>query len=282
MTITSQTQHQDKRINFGAKSCNALGTRESVEITDTEKQHLPCTMRFRCIKVAVAGCCYYLFGTSIRFLDSEEFQMKAVKRNTNERRNPAPVSNRAITASAPEKPCASPPTTVELRGVQLHFPFKPYACQEDYMGKVLDALHRSENALLESPTGTGKSKFVLYFPDSSLPHKLMPFSPLQFLSYHSALFAMCHVSVATRTGTTVAATRLFRTNISIRSCFQKSGSSGSDHNLCLSNTLSVVPSCPRVAKHSLSTQTCCTGFSGANVRQSQSQESNLDSLGNQS
>jgi hypothetical protein len=47
----------------------------------------------------------------------------------------------------------SPPTTIELRGVSIHFPFKPYKCQEDYMGVVLDALLRKENALLESPTG---------------------------------------------------------------------------------------------------------------------------------
>ena len=56
---------------------------------------------------------------------------------------------------------SSPPTTLELRGIRVHFPFKPYACQEAYMEKVLDALFRSENALLESPTGTGKP-FVCY------------------------------------------------------------------------------------------------------------------------
>lgn len=55
----------------------------------------------------------------------------------------------------------SPPTTLELRGIRIHFPFKPYACQEAYMEKVLDALFRSENALLESPTGTGKTLMLL-------------------------------------------------------------------------------------------------------------------------
>jgi regulator of telomere elongation helicase 1 len=55
----------------------------------------------------------------------------------------------------------SPPTTLELRGIRIHFPFKPYKCQEAYMEKVLDALFRSENALLESPTGTGKTLMLL-------------------------------------------------------------------------------------------------------------------------
>jgi regulator of telomere elongation helicase 1 len=58
-------------------------------------------------------------------------------------------------------PPVTPPTTIELRGISIHFPFKPYECQEDYMGKVLDALLRSENALLESPTGTGKTLCLL-------------------------------------------------------------------------------------------------------------------------
>ena len=55
----------------------------------------------------------------------------------------------------------TPPTTIELRGISIHFPFKPYKCQEDYMGKVIDALIRKENALLESPTGTGKTLCLL-------------------------------------------------------------------------------------------------------------------------
>jgi hypothetical protein len=50
----------------------------------------------------------------------------------------------------------SPPTSLTLNGVQVHFPFQPYACQETYMQTVMDALLKSENALLESPTGTGK------------------------------------------------------------------------------------------------------------------------------
>ena len=55
----------------------------------------------------------------------------------------------------------SPPTSLTLHGVQVHFPFRPYPCQETYMQTVMDALLKSENALLESPTGTGKVRQLL-------------------------------------------------------------------------------------------------------------------------
>jgi hypothetical protein len=56
---------------------------------------------------------------------------------------------------------ASPPTTVPIRGINVHFPFTPYNNQKAYMATVMDALHNSENALLESPTGTGKTLCLL-------------------------------------------------------------------------------------------------------------------------
>ena len=56
---------------------------------------------------------------------------------------------------------SSKPTSIDLQGTEIHFPFKPYDCQLEYMNKVIGALNRSENALLESPTGTGKTLCLL-------------------------------------------------------------------------------------------------------------------------
>jgi regulator of telomere elongation helicase 1 len=90
------------------------------------------------------------------------FVAKSSKRsttsNTSKSNKDEPIKDKSQIKS---QAAASPPTTLELRGVQIHFPFKPYKCQEDYMGKVLDALNGKENALLESPTGTGKTLCLL-------------------------------------------------------------------------------------------------------------------------
>ena len=46
-------------------------------------------------------------------------------------------------------------------GVTIDFPHKAYDCQVDYMRKVVEALESGSNALLESPTGTGKTLCLL-------------------------------------------------------------------------------------------------------------------------
>lgn len=51
--------------------------------------------------------------------------------------------------------------TISLRGVHINFPFDPYACQEAYMDKVVESLQTGQNAVLESPTGTGKTLCLL-------------------------------------------------------------------------------------------------------------------------
>ena len=47
------------------------------------------------------------------------------------------------------------------RGVEVSFPYEAYDCQLDYMSAVIQALQDGKNALLESPTGTGKTLCLL-------------------------------------------------------------------------------------------------------------------------
>jgi len=56
---------------------------------------------------------------------------------------------------------STPPTTIVINGIEIHFPFEPYAVQRDYMKGVISALQSGTNALLESPTGTGKTLCLL-------------------------------------------------------------------------------------------------------------------------
>uniref|UniRef100_A0A8C3G854 Regulator of telomere elongation helicase 1 n=1 Tax=Cyclopterus lumpus TaxID=8103 RepID=A0A8C3G854_CYCLU len=51
--------------------------------------------------------------------------------------------------------------SLTLSGVTVNFPFPPYDCQKDYMGKVMECLQKKANGVLESPTGTGKTLCLL-------------------------------------------------------------------------------------------------------------------------
>ncbi|KAL7399549.1 hypothetical protein ABVT39_026292 [Epinephelus coioides] len=51
--------------------------------------------------------------------------------------------------------------SLTLNGVTVNFPFPPYDCQKDYMSKVIECLQKSQNGVLESPTGTGKTLCLL-------------------------------------------------------------------------------------------------------------------------
>uniref|UniRef100_A0A1B0CHR4 Regulator of telomere elongation helicase 1 homolog n=1 Tax=Lutzomyia longipalpis TaxID=7200 RepID=A0A1B0CHR4_LUTLO len=48
-----------------------------------------------------------------------------------------------------------------IAGYPVDFPFEPYQVQKDYMAKVIQSLENSQNAMLESPTGTGKTLSLL-------------------------------------------------------------------------------------------------------------------------
>ena len=50
---------------------------------------------------------------------------------------------------------------LDIAGVPVQFPHVPYPCQKDYMASVVKALRDGSNALLESPTGTGKTLCLL-------------------------------------------------------------------------------------------------------------------------
>ncbi|XP_035666303.1 regulator of telomere elongation helicase 1-like isoform X1 [Branchiostoma floridae] len=50
---------------------------------------------------------------------------------------------------------------LKVRGVDVEFPFEPYACQRSYMEKVIQCLQEGTNGVLESPTGTGKTLCLL-------------------------------------------------------------------------------------------------------------------------
>ncbi|KAG5673468.1 hypothetical protein PVAND_003513 [Polypedilum vanderplanki] len=50
---------------------------------------------------------------------------------------------------------------LDINGIEIKFPFEPYPLQKDYMTKVIQALEGRQNAILESPTGTGKTLCLL-------------------------------------------------------------------------------------------------------------------------
>ncbi|VDL72183.1 unnamed protein product [Nippostrongylus brasiliensis] len=50
---------------------------------------------------------------------------------------------------------------VNIRDVEVKFPFPPYQCQIAYMDKVIEAIEMKFDTALESPTGTGKTLSLL-------------------------------------------------------------------------------------------------------------------------
>ncbi len=52
-------------------------------------------------------------------------------------------------------------TTIDIKGIPVDFPFPPYDCQVDFMKVCIDAITSNSNAVLESPTGTGKTLCLL-------------------------------------------------------------------------------------------------------------------------
>lgn len=73
---------------------------------------------------------------------------------------------------------------VNVKGIPVLFPKEPYPCQVEYMDKVITAIRQRTNALLESPTGTGKTLCLLcsslawqVFDARVNPHRPIPNAP---------------------------------------------------------------------------------------------------------
>lgn len=72
-------------------------------------------------------------------------------------------------ASLPDadpKPIPNSKNTIHIGGLPVEFPYRPYGSQLAFMNRVISTLDRSQrdghcHALLESPTGTGKSLSLL-------------------------------------------------------------------------------------------------------------------------
>ncbi|CEG79472.1 hypothetical protein RMATCC62417_13933 [Rhizopus microsporus] len=86
----------------------------------------------------------------------------SIKRNSS---TPQPPLNATATLDneqhQPEDVKPQKSHTLIMESVRVDFPLKPYPAQLQMMSKIIHALNRSENALLESPTGSGKSLALL-------------------------------------------------------------------------------------------------------------------------
>ena len=63
-------------------------------------------------------------------------------------------------------PMKNPKNVYHIGGIPVEFPYQPYGSQLAFMGRVISTLDRAQkdghcHALLESPTGTGKSLSLL-------------------------------------------------------------------------------------------------------------------------
>ena len=102
--------------------------------------------------------------------------------------------------------------TLTLSGIELNFPFEPYECQKDYMKCVIDSIigvthflsyiskivfsrrilfvnFQRKNAILESPTGTGKTLCLLV---SSISWLLAAKADMQFSAYQNEINDVNH------------------------------------------------------------------------------------------
>ncbi|XP_050299397.1 regulator of telomere elongation helicase 1 homolog isoform X2 [Anthonomus grandis grandis] len=78
--------------------------------------------------------------------------------------------------------------TTNIRGVPVTFPFQPYDIQVDYMEKVIECIQNETTAVLESPTGTGKTLSLLCSSLAWLQHKKAQLQGERQLASKSQIF----------------------------------------------------------------------------------------------
>ena len=59
----------------------------------------------------------------------------------------------------------------KICGISVMFPKTPYKIQEDCMTSIITALNNNQNAMIESPTGTGKTLSLLWSTLSWMRHQ---------------------------------------------------------------------------------------------------------------
>lgn len=92
---------------------------------------------------------YKIVDDSIVFMDDRQSTVKGL-----------PWLNKDVHANAVDNR-----EQLKIEGIDVRFPFKPYPCQIQLMSKVIRCLKglvvKKEHAILESPTGTGKTMSLL-------------------------------------------------------------------------------------------------------------------------
>lgn len=100
----------------------------------------------------------------------------------------------ASLSKSEEKETLNPRNVYHIGGLQVRFPYQPYGTQLAFMSRVISTLDRAQrdgrcHALLESPTGTGKTLSLLCsvlawqqsyasrFPKGNSAHKRSHFTP---------------------------------------------------------------------------------------------------------
>ncbi|KAI8144490.1 helicase C-terminal domain-containing protein [Fennellomyces sp. T-0311] len=83
------------------------------------------------------------------------------KNKTEEGQGTLPFQKPKLLRKPDKRADDAPMNRYPMSGITVEFPYKPYPAQIQMMSKIVKALKEKQNALLESPTGSGKSLAIL-------------------------------------------------------------------------------------------------------------------------